>query len=122
MGQWTRSADVVAVMADLGAGRARWTVRKRVPPSSLVLAQRGGLWDVVAVAEDHESASLETRVVRAIAAGAVTADELRIALGTADRPLPKRSLYNALARLRTDGLVADGTPLALTDDGMESAE
>jgi hypothetical protein len=122
MGQWTRSADVVAVMADLGAGRARWTVRKRVPPSSLVLAQRGGLWDVVAVAEDHEAASTDTRVLRAIAAGAATADELRVALGTADRPLPKRSLYNALARLRTDGFVSDGTPLALTDSGMESAE
>jgi len=122
MGQWTRSADVVAVMADLGAGRARWTVRKRVPPSSLVLAQRGGLWDVVAVAEDHEAASLETRVLRAIAAGAVTADELRIALGTADRKLPERSLYNALRNLRADGLVAEGTPLTLTDAGTESAE
>jgi len=122
MGQWTRSADVVAVMADLGAGRARWTVRKRVPPSSLVLAQRGGVWDVVAVAEDHEAASLETRVLRAIAAGAVTADELRIALGTADRKLPERSLYNALRNLRADGLVAEGTPLTLTDAGTESAE
>jgi hypothetical protein len=121
MGQWTRSADVVATMADLGAGRARWTVRKRVPPSSLVLAQRGGLWDVVAVAEDHESASTDTRVLRAIAAGANAADELRIALGTADRPMPKRTLYDALARLRADGLVADGTPYSLTPDGMESA-
>lgn len=121
MGQWTRSADVVAIMADLGADRARWTVRKRVPPSSLVLAQRGGLWDTVAVADDHEAASLDDRVLRAIAAGATAADELRIALGTADKPLPKRSLYNALGRLRADGLVADGTPLALTEDGMESA-
>jgi hypothetical protein len=109
-------------MADLGAGRARWTVRKRVPPSSLVLAQRGGVWDVVAVAEDHEAASLETRVLRAIAAGAVTADELRVALGTADRKLPERSLYNALRNLRADGLVAEGTPLTLTDAGTESAE
>ncbi len=122
MGQWSRSADVVAMMADLGAGRARWTVRKRVPPSSLVLAQRGGLWDVVAVADDHEAASTDDRVLRAIAAGASTADELRIALGAADRPLPKRSLYNALGRLRADGLVADGTPLALTDAGMDGAE
>lgn len=122
MGQWTRSADVVATMTDLGAGRARWTVRKRVPPSSLVLAQRGGLWDVVAVADDHEAASLDDRVLRAIAAGATSADELRVALGTTGRPLPKRSLYNALGRLRADGLVADGTPLALTDAGMESAE
>jgi len=122
MGQWTRSADVVAVMADLGAGRARWTVRKRVPPSSLVLAQRSGLWDVVAVAEDHEAASTDTRVLRAIAAGATTADELRIALGTADRKLPERSLYNALRTLRADGLLAEGTPLTLTDSGLESAE
>lgn len=121
MGQWTRSADVVAMMADLGAGRARWTVRKRVPPSSLVLAQRGGLWDVVAVADDHESASLDDRVLRAIAAGAATADELRIALGTAEKPLVKRTLYYVLGRLRTDGMLADGTPLALTDAGMESA-
>jgi hypothetical protein len=122
MGQWTRSADVVAVMADLGAGRARWTVRKRVPPSSLILAQRGGLWDVVSVAEDHETASTDTRVLRAIAAGANTADELRLALGTADRPLPKRTLYDALARLRADGYLADGTPYSLTPDGMEGAE
>jgi hypothetical protein len=121
MGQWTRSADVVAVMADLGAGRARWTVRKRVPASSLVLAQRGGLWDVVAIAEDHEAASTDTRVLRAIAAGATAADELRIALGTADRPLPKRTLYDALARLRRDGFLAEGTPLALTPDGLDGA-
>jgi len=121
MGQWTRSADVVAVMADLGAGRARWTVRKRVPPSGLVLVQRAGLWDVVAVAEDHEATSTDTRVLRAIAAGATTADELATALGTADRKLPKRTLYDALARLRRDGLLADGTPYALTPDGMESA-
>ena len=122
MGQWTRSADVVAVMADLGAGRARWTVRKRVPPSSLVLAQHAGLWDVVAVAEDHEAASTDTRVLRAIAAGATAADELRMALGTADRPLPKQTLYDALRRLRADGYLAEGTPLTLTDSGREATE
>jgi hypothetical protein len=122
MGQWTRSADVVAVMADLGAGRARWTVRKRVPPSSLVLAQRGGLWDVVAVAEDHEAASTDTRVLRAIAAGATAADELRTALGTTDRPLPKQTLYDALRRLRADGYLENGTPLTLTGSGREATE
>jgi hypothetical protein len=122
MGQWTRSADVVAVMADLGAGRARWTVRKRVPPSSLVLAQRGGLWDVVAVAEDHEAASTDTRILRAIAAGATAADELRMALGTTDRPLPKQTLYDALRRLRADGYLEKGAPLALTKAGLEAVE
>ena len=76
---------------------------------------------MVAVAEDHEAASLDTRVLRAIAAGAATADELRVALGTADRKLPERSLYNALRTLRADGLLKEGTPLALTDSGMESA-
>jgi hypothetical protein len=122
MGQWTRSSDVVAMMADLGAGRARWTVRKRVPPSQLILAQRGGLWETVAVAEDQAAATLEDRVLRAINAGAGSADELRVALGSADRPLPKASLYRALAALRGDGLVEDGTPLRLTESGMESVE
>ena len=122
MGQWTRSADMVAMMADMGAGRARWTVRKRVPPSSLVLAQRGGLWDVVAVTEDHKAASLDTRVLRAISAGATNADELRVALGTGERPLPKQTLYDGLRRLRTDGYIENGTPLALTASGHEATE
>jgi hypothetical protein len=121
MGQWTRSADVVAIMADLGAGRARWTVRKRVPPSQLILAQRGGLWEAVAVAEDHATASIDDRMIRAIAAGATSADEVRTALGTGSKPLAQRTFYDALGRLRRDGFVAEGTPLALTEAGEEAA-
>ena len=122
MGQWTRSADVVAMMADLGADRARWTVKKRVPGSSLVLAQNGGTWDTVAIGEDHATASIGDRVLRAIAAGANTADEVRIALGSGDRRLPERTLYDALRRLRNDGYLEGGSPFVLTASGREAAE
>jgi hypothetical protein len=117
MGQWTRSADMVAVMTDLGAGRAQWTVRKRVPPSSLVLAQRGGIWQTVAVGEDHAETTADDRVLRAIAAGATSADGLVTALG-----LSRSGTYKVLARLRHDGMIAEGTPLSLTEAGLESVE
>jgi hypothetical protein len=121
MGQWTRSADAVALMADLGEGRIRWTMRKRVPHSSLVIAQADGLFRVVAVTEDRATASTDDRILRAIAAGASAPDEIRIALGSADRPIPKRTFFDAMARLRTDGYVEDGTPYRLTRSGTEAA-
>jgi hypothetical protein len=122
MGQWTRSADVVAMMADLGAGRVRWSVRKRVPDSTLVLVQRSGLCDVVAVADDRQSTSTDDRILRAVASGATNAEELRVALGSGDRPLPKQTLYDSLRRLRTDGYLESGTPLRLTASGREATE
>jgi len=117
MGQWTRSADMVAVMADLGAGRAQWTVRKRVPPSTLVLAQRGGLWQTVAVGEDHAETTADDRVLRAIAAGATSADSLITALG-----LSRSGVYKVIGRLRHDEMIGDGTPLTLTEAGREAVE
>lgn len=123
LGQWARHADAVALMADLGEGRVRWSMRKRVPPSALILAQRDGLWEVVAVddATASRAASVDDRIIRAIATGATAADEIRVALGTSDRPLPKRTLYDALARLRRDGFIEEGTPLRLTAAGDEAA-
>ena len=122
MGQWSRHVDVVALMSDLGADRVRFLVRKRVPPASLVLAKRDGIFDVVAVTTGEEApASMDDRVIRAIAAGATKAEEIRIALGAADRPLAKRTFYDSLARLRRDGFVGDGTPLRLTATGEEAA-
>ncbi len=44
-------ADSVALVADLGADRLRWEMRKKVPPSTLILAKRGGVFDVVSVGE-----------------------------------------------------------------------
>lgn len=121
MGQWGRHADVVALLADLGAGRVRLTVRKRVPPASLVLVQQDGITSVVAVtAGDETPASLDDRILRAIDAGATAADEIMTALGTPEKPLARRTFYDALGRLRRDGFVADGTPLRLTDAGDEA--
>jgi hypothetical protein len=124
MGQWTRSADVVALVSDLGGGRVRMIVRKRVPHVELILAQRDGAWDTVAIGPltAPSTTATDDRVMRAIAAGATSADLIRTALTDNDRRLPERTFYDAIRRLRTDGLVAEGTPLALTDAGWEAVE
>jgi hypothetical protein len=117
MGQWTRSADAVALMADLGDGRVRWEMRKKVPPSTLILARREGIFETVAVGEAHRKASTDDRVLRAIDAGADSAEALTASLG-----LARRTVYKALGHLRSDGLIGKGTPLTLTEAGLEAVE
>lgn len=123
MGQWSRHVDVVMTAADLGADRVRFSVRKRIEPSTVILARSGGLWNFVADAGGQGAReSADDRILRAIAAGAETADEIREGLGADGRPLAKRTFYDGLRRLRLGGFVADGTPLRLTDDGIEAVE
>lgn len=117
MGQWTRTADSVALVADLGEGRLRWEMRKKVPPSTLILAKRSGVFDVVSVGEASRGPSSDDRVLRAIAAGGAGPEEIAKVLG-----LAKRTVSDAIARLRKDGLIGPGHPYALTDDGREALE
>jgi hypothetical protein len=114
MGQWTRSADAVALMADLGDGRVRWTMRKRVPPSSLVLAQAAGLWSVVHVGEEARATSNDDRILRAVVSGADRPDELASGLG-----LARRTVEDCIRRLRQDGLLEAEFPYRATTGGLE---
>jgi hypothetical protein len=116
MGQWTRAADSVALIADLGAGRIRWEMRKKVPPSTLILVKRDGVFDVVSVGEERKPTS-DDRVLRAIFVGGANPDEIATALG-----LGKRTVSDAIARLRKDGLIEPGYPYQLTEDGRGAVE
>lgn len=117
LGNWTRHADVVAMMTDLGADRARFEVRKRVAPSSLVLAQDGGLWQTVAIGESEREPGGEDRVLRAIGAGAATWQALSTALG-----MSRSQVFEHVRRLRSSGLVKDASPYELTPEGWEAVE
>lgn len=117
MGQWGRPADAVALIADLGDDRLRWSMRKRVPPTDLILRKAAGIFEVVAVGDGARKPTADDRVLRAIAAGAGSADELQGALG-----LARSTILAAVSRLRADGLVDPGTPYRLSDDGMEAVQ
>ena len=120
MGQWTRQADVVAVMTDLGADRYRWELVKRrgVPQLGrdhrlLVRARDVGRGcgcsgDVL----EHRD---EIRAFRSIAAGATSWEQLRDGL-----ELSKDKVFAAIRALRRDGLIGPGTPYAITADGWEA--
>ena len=114
MGQWTRSADAVALVADLGADRIRFEMRKKVPPSTLILVKRLGIFEVVSVG-DARKPSTDDRVLNAIAAGADSIEALVVGLG-----LSRATVFRALGGLRKDGLVGPGTPLELTADGSDA--
>jgi hypothetical protein len=121
MGQWTRSVDVAAIMADLGAGRVRLEIMKRVPHAVLILQRDAGLWRLLTIGESGPARDrTDLRVLRAIEAGAEASDQVRAALGEGGRLMPERTFYDALKRLRKDGLIGDGTPLRLTADGTEA--
>jgi hypothetical protein len=124
MGQWTRQADVVCLVTDLGAERVRMVVKKRVPGQTLILRQASGLWEVVA--EGGAAAkrpSGDMLILRMIAEGVDDPDDIRAALGTKDKPMAASSFYKALGRLRTDGLIENGQPpYRMTDAGSEAIE
>lgn len=114
MGQWTRPADSVAILADLGKGRASWSMLKKVPRSELVIAQSDGLWKVEEVGQERAPTS-DDRVLRAIATGGVNPDSISKALA-----LSSRAVSSAIARLRRDGLLAEGYPYRVTAAGRQA--
>jgi hypothetical protein len=119
MGQWTRQADAVLVMSDLGEGRARVLVRKRVPKRDLVMAQQNGLWVVVDEGTGAGSdPKQEDRVLRAVNAGATDAEAVRRALD-----MPVRTVYRHVGSLRKAGFLdTKRGPYRLTEAGEEAVE
>src|SRR5262249_51118773 len=120
MGQWTRQADVVANLTDLGADRYRWELAKRrgVPKSAGIIDYSSGLATWVADAEGAAeviTAGDSIRVLRAIAAGANDYRQVMGGLG-----MSKTKVYKAIGTLRNDGLIGDATPYAVTDAGGEA--
>jgi len=122
MGQWTRQADVVAVMTDLGNDRVRWELAKRrgVPKSAGILDYSDGLTRWVADADeavDPASTGDTIRTLRCIAAGARTWEQVEAATGVS-----KKRVYAAIAELRAGGLIGPGTPYRMTSEGMEALQ
>ena len=110
MGQWTRQADTVALMADAGAQRVLWTVRKRAPHSQLVLHAEGGTFDVLQiVAGDDLGVGTMERIHGCIATG--YADAAAIATYM---EINERTVWRHVAKLREAGRVAPGTPLQVS--------
>lgn len=117
MGQWTRQADAVCIVSDLGEGRVKVLVRKRVKPQELILAQRDGLWVVVAQGGATKTRSTTVdKVLRAIAGGLTTAGEIMDAL-----ELKRSTVFDALSQLRKTGLISPREPYGLTEAGEEAS-
>jgi hypothetical protein len=122
MGQWTRQADVVAVMTDLGNDRVRWELAKRrgVPKSVGILDYSDGLTHWVADADeavDPASVGDTIRTLRCIAAGADSWEQVKEATG-----LGRNKVFAAISELRGGGLIGPGTPYRLTPDGQDALE
>lgn len=110
MGQWTRQADTVALMAPAGADRVLWTVRKRAPHSQLVLHAEGGTFDVLQVVagEDLGVGTME-RIHGCIATGYADAASIASYL-----EVTERTVWRHVAKLRGAGRVAPDAPLRLS--------
>jgi DNA-binding transcriptional ArsR family regulator len=112
-GQWGQTPDVVALLTNLGERRARWEVHKRMPHSRLIL--EAPEYGPVRVVADETSVpvrvSTDNRVLSAIEAGADTAEDIETGTG-----IPRRTVFSALKRLRSAGLVAKATPLRLAGE------
>ncbi len=122
MGQWTRQADVVAVMTDLGNDRIRWDLAKRrgVPKSAGILNYSDGLtrWMTdVDEAADPASTSDTIHVLRCIAAGAGTWEQVKEAAG-----MGRNRIFAAITELRAGGLIGPGSPYRMTSDGQEALQ
>jgi AAA domain-containing protein len=106
MGQWTRQADSVALMADAGADRVKWSMRKRVPHSTLVLERTEGTFHAVQViAGEDLGVGTTNRVFNAIASGATDAPSIHEALG-----LSVRTVRRHVAVLRRENRVSQEGP------------
>jgi AAA domain/Bifunctional DNA primase/polymerase, N-terminal/Primase C terminal 1 (PriCT-1) len=114
MGQWTRTVDAVALLADLGGGRANWRMFKKVPKSELVIAQAEGIWKVVHVGAERKVTN-DDRVLRAIAEGGENPDAIAASLG-----LGTRTVSDAIKHLRNRGLIGPKYPYEMTPAGYEA--
>jgi hypothetical protein len=110
MGQWTRQADTVALMAPAGAERVLWTVRKRAPHSQLVLRAEGGTFDVLQIVagEDLGVGTME-RVHGCIATGYADAASIATYL-----EVTERTVWRHVAKLRQAGRIAPDGALRLS--------
>jgi hypothetical protein len=72
MGQWTRQADSVALMARTKDDLVVWTMRKRVPRSTLILAPDGGTFHVITAVVGGELGADTRAKVQAYLAKGVT--------------------------------------------------
>ncbi len=110
MGQWTRQADTVALMADAGAQRVLWTVRKRAPHAQLVLRAEGGTFDVVqVVAGEDLGVSTMEKIHGCIATGYADAGAIATYL-----ELSERTVWRQIAKLRETGRVEPDMPLRVS--------
>lgn len=110
MGQWTRQADSVALMADAGADRIRWTMRKRVPPSTLVLERSEGTFHAVQVIGGEDlGLPLRRRILNVIAAGETDAKVIASYVGVAER-----TVWRHIRALRKTGDVEREAPLRVS--------
>lgn len=114
MGQWTRTVDAVALLADLGGGRANWRMFKKVPKSELVIAQADGVWKVVHVGAERKVTN-DDRVLRAIAEGGENPDSIATSLGVSTR-----TVSEAIKHLRDRGLIGPKYPYEMTPAGDEA--
>lgn len=109
MGQWTRQADSVALMADAGADRVRFAMRKRVPPSELILDKTDGTFHAVQLIGGEDlGVDLTRRVLNVIAAGESDPDVIATYLGVS-----KRTVWRHVSRLRAEGAVSLDAPIRL---------
>lgn len=110
MGQWTRQADTVAMMADAGADRRLWTVRKRAPHSQLVLRIVDGTFDAVQVTagEDLGVSTME-RIHGVIATGQGDAASIATYLD-----INERTVWRHVAKLREAGRIEPDAPLRVS--------
>jgi hypothetical protein len=116
MGQWTRTVDAVALLAEIGDGRARWSMKKKVPKSELTIRQDGGLWITVRV-ERKAGPTTEDRVLRSIHNGGLNPPSIARNLGLS----PSR-VSQAVRKLRERGLLAKGHPYELTAAGRAAVQ
>jgi putative DNA primase/helicase len=117
MGQWTRQADSVALMAATSApDRIRWTMRKRVPGSMLILAPEGGTFATIQAIDGEElGAATRERVLRAIDAGETDRARIASTLG-----ITTRQLRRHVSGLRQSGVLAPEDPLRVVSPDVRA--
>ena len=117
MGQWTRQADSVALMARTKDEHVVWTMRKRVPRSTLVLAPAEGIFTRITAAVGGElGADVREKVRQQLAAGMTDTGAIAQLLG-----ITRRTVQRHVARLKT-GPASVSPPVAAPVAGSHAQE